>query len=229
MARTDRLLRLLQAMRVMSPPITAARLAEETGVSLRALYRDIDSLRGAGAQIDGERGYGYRLIEDHTLPPQTLDRIEIEALVLGLAEVRQMGDPALAKAASSALAKVAASLTGEGEEQLMHAISQVYRPDGRMPSSVDMNMIRQACWREQSIALTYADKLGNITQRIILPLGIVYAERVLTVLAWCCLREAFRMFRADRIIDAGLAGASFRPRRAVLLRTYLAELKSLPA
>ena len=46
MARSDRLFRLLQAMRVMPAPITAARLAEETGVSLRSLYRDIDSLQG---------------------------------------------------------------------------------------------------------------------------------------------------------------------------------------
>ena len=34
-------------MRVLPPPLTAQRLAEETGVSLRSLYRDIDSLRAA--------------------------------------------------------------------------------------------------------------------------------------------------------------------------------------
>ena len=37
MARSDRLLRLIHAMRTMPPPITAARLAEGTGVSLRSL------------------------------------------------------------------------------------------------------------------------------------------------------------------------------------------------
>lgn len=105
MARPDRLFRLLQAMRVMAPPITAARLAEEMEVSLRSLYRDIDSLRAAGARIEGERGYGYRLVEDYALPPQSFDRTEIEAIALGLAEVQSMVDPALAKAAKSALAK----------------------------------------------------------------------------------------------------------------------------
>ena len=53
MARSDRLFRLLQTMRELPAPFTAARLAEETGVSLRSLYRDIDSLRAAGARIDG--------------------------------------------------------------------------------------------------------------------------------------------------------------------------------
>lgn len=211
-------------MRVMPAPITAARLAEETGVSLRSLYRDIDSLRAAGAQIEGERGYGYRLTEDYSLPPQTLDRLEIEALVLGLAEVRHMGDPALAAAATSVLAKVAASLPDEREQQMLHAVSQVYRPEARYASPVDMGLLRESCWREDALAIRYRDQHGAVTERTIYPLTIAYADRVLPVLAWCCMREAFRIFRTDRIVRASKAGTSFRPRRAALLRTYLAEL-----
>ncbi|NBO21342.1 MAG: HTH domain-containing protein, partial [Rhodobacteraceae bacterium] len=41
MARTDRLFRLLHALRSLPPPVTAAVLAAETGVSQRSLYRDI--------------------------------------------------------------------------------------------------------------------------------------------------------------------------------------------
>jgi predicted DNA-binding transcriptional regulator YafY len=225
MARADRLLRLLQAMRVMTAPITAARLAQETDVSLRSLYRDIDSLRAAGARIEGERGYGYRLVEDYALPPQTFDRGEIEAIALGLAEVRHMGDPALAKAAISVLAKVAATLPDEGEQQLFHAISQVYHPEARYPASRDIDAIRQACWMERALAISYADKGHAVSERTILPLAVMYTDRTLTVLAWCCLREAFRMFRTDRIITLANAGTSFRPRRAALLRSYLAELR----
>lgn len=225
MARPDRLFRLLQAMRVMSAPITASRLAEETEVSLRSLYRDIDSLRAAGARIEGERGYGYRLVEDYALPPQTFDREEIEALVLGLGEVKRMGDPALARAAASVLAKVAATLPDDREQHLFHAVSQVYRPDARFAAGLDMDLVRQACWREEALAIRYTDKAGASSERTILPLAIVYTEGALTVLAWCCLREAFRMFRSDGISELRLAGTSFRPRRVVLLREYLAELR----
>jgi predicted DNA-binding transcriptional regulator YafY len=224
MARSDRLLRLLQAMRVMPAPITASRLAEETDVSLRSLYRDIESLRAAGARIEGERGYGYRLIEDYALPPQTFDRGEIEAIALGLAEVKNMGDPALAKAAISVLAKVAATLPDDREQQLFHAISKVYHPDPRYSQTRDMDDIRHACWQEEALNIKYADKGHTVSERTILPLAVMYTDRTLTVLAWCCMREAFRMFRTDRIIELTNAGTSFRPRRAVLLRTYLAEL-----
>ncbi|MGX5775691.1 helix-turn-helix transcriptional regulator [Methylorubrum zatmanii] len=226
MARTDRLFRLLHTMRMLPQPVTAARLAEETGVSLRSLYRDIDSLRAAGARIEGERGYGYRLIEDVALPPQSFDRLEIEALVLGLAEVRHMGDPALAEAAASVLAKVAATLPDRAEQHLLHAVSLVHRFDRRFPTIPDMETIRAGCWREEALALRYADKDDTVTERTILPLSIVYLDNKMTLLAWCCLREAYRMFRLDRIREVRATGTSFRPRRVALLRSYLAELRA---
>lgn len=229
MSRSDRLFRLLHAMRVMPAPITAARLAEETGVSLRSLYRDIDSLRAAGARIEGERGYGYRLVEDVALPPQTFDREEIEAIALGLAEVARMGDPDLARAAASVRAKVAATLPDDREQHLFHAISRVYRPDARYPPMRDLALLREACWREETLAIRYVDAGHATTERSILPLAIVYTASVLTVLAWCCTREGFRMFRADRIVEARYAGASFRPRRAALLRAFIDELEQREA
>lgn len=224
MARPDRLFRLLHVMRVLPQPVTAARLAGEMEVSLRSIYRDIDSLRAAGARIEGERGYGYRLVEDYALPPQTFDRIEIEAIVLGLAEVRHMGDPALEKAAISVLAKVAATLPDDREQQLFHAISHVYRPEPRYADTRHIDAIRLACWQETALDIGYTDTVGTVTSRRIYPLAIIYTDRTFTVLAWCCLREDFRMFRTDRISRLEPTTDSFRPRRAALLRTYLDAL-----
>jgi predicted DNA-binding transcriptional regulator YafY len=224
MARSDRLFRLLQALRTLPSPVTAERLAQETGVSVRSIYRDVDSLREAGAEIGGERGFGYCLIEDGTLPPQVFNRIEIEALVLGLSEVRQMGDPALAEAAAAVLGKVAATLPSARQQQLLHAVSQVHRFENRYAALPDMRVIREGCWREEALTIRYTDKSGELTERDIWPLAIVYFDNMLVVLAWCCLREDFRIFRAERITSVENAGASFRPKRVALLRTYLAKL-----
>lgn len=209
----------------MPAPITAMRLAEETDVSLRSLYRDIDSLRAAGARIEGERGYGYRLIEDFSLPPQTFERVEIEAIALGLAQVRLMGDAQLAKAADAVLAKVAATLPDGREQHLLHAISHVYRPDAR-PASPFIDEIRAACWNERALAIRYADQSGVETEREILPLALTYTDGALTLLAWCCLREGFRIFRPDRMQALTVTSRSFRPRRVALLREYQAELEA---
>lgn len=224
MARSDRLFRLLQALRSLPVPVTAATLAHETGVSVRSVYRDIESLRIAGAEIGGERGYGYCLFENGALPPQMFTRIEIEALVLGLAEVRQMGDPALATAAAAVLGKVAATLPSVGQQHLLHAVSQVHRFEERYSTLPDMRVIREGCWREEALAIAYTDKGGERTARVIWPLAIVYFDNMLVVLAWCCIRGAFRIFRVERIMKVDSTGISFRPKRAALPRAYLAQL-----
>jgi biotin operon repressor len=145
MSRPQRLFRLLDALRRLPSPVTAAQLSHDTGVSVRSVYRDIETLRAGGAEIGGERGFGYTLVDDGTLRPHTFSRIEIEALTLGLAEVRQMGDPALASAANAVLAKVAATLPSLGQQHLLHAVSQVHRFGQRFSSLPDMATIR-ACW-----------------------------------------------------------------------------------
>lgn len=210
----------------MAPPITAARLAEETEVSLRSLYRDIDSLRAAGARIEGERGYGYRLVEDNSLPPQAFDGTEMEAIALGLAEVGSMGDPALARSARSALAKVVATVPDDREQQLIHAISQIYRPNARMHVGTEIEVLREACWQEEALEIGYTDKSGEVTQRSILPLCFMYTDRKLIILAWCNLRCDYRMFDITRIVQPNATGRSFRPRRVAMLREYLAKLKA---
>jgi len=128
MARTDRLMRLMDALRRLPAPVTAARLASETGVSSRQLYRDIATLRAGGALIDGEAGVGYRLTEDPALPPQSFSRLEIEALCLAVGDLRQMGDPALEAAGQAALARIVGTLGDSQAQQAMHTVLRSFRP-----------------------------------------------------------------------------------------------------
>lgn len=225
MPRADRLLRLLTAFRRLPQPVTAARLAEETGVSLRTLYRDIDSLRLGGALIDGAAGLGYTLTEDPALPPQMFTRIEVEALVLGLAQVRSMGDPALTTAAEAALAKITATLPERVQRQALHAVSRSYSFSRRSPAPDCTPLIRAACWDEQELEIAFTDVKGIESQRIIRPLAIVYFDNALVCLAWCCLRQDFRRFDLARIRAARVTGRSFRPGRVALLRDYIAIIR----
>lgn len=225
MARIDRLFQILQVLRRLPPPVTAARLAEETGVSERTLYRDIDSLRASGALIDGAPGYGYRLTEDPALPPQSFTRLEIEALVLGLAEVRYRADSAMAQAAEEALAKVVATLPERQARQAIHASVQVFRYMEPRAELRDLSLVRTACWEERALDITYQDARGAFSERRIYPLSMVYLNENIALLAWCCKRRDFRQFLVGRLIDMHLTDESFRPRRVGLLREYVARLR----
>src|SRR3954470_1205981 len=105
MSRTNRLFLLMDALRGHRRPVTAAVLAERLGVSERTIYRDIQTLSGLGAPVEGEAGVGYMMRAGVFLPPLMFSADELEALVLGARWVRRQGDDALAQAADNALAK----------------------------------------------------------------------------------------------------------------------------
>ncbi len=226
MARPDRLFRLLDALRRLPAPVTAARLAEETEVSLRTLYRDIATLRAGGALIDGEAGVGYSLTEDPALPPQMFDRLEVEALVLGLAEVRLAGDAALAQAADRALAKVTATLPERVQRQAIHAVQMTYRFEQRPTPPSHLAEVRAACWNEVALEIGYEDNTGAVTRRKVWPLAIVFLDRTLMLLAFCRLRQDFRRFHLHRVSGVVVLDESFRPRRVGLLRAYKDRLRA---
>lgn len=223
MAKSDRLFRLLDVMRRLPAPVTAGRLAAEMEVSLRTLYRDIEALRLGGARIEGEAGFGYTLAEDPALPPQTLSRLEIEALTLGLSAIKSYADPELVEAGEQALAKIIARLPDESQRAAMHAVLRAWSPDQQAKPLIALDELRRACWDEAELEITYVDAQGAQTQRRIWPLCLIYMDNALLLVAHCCLRNGARSFRLDRMLSMALTGASFRPRRAGLLRQYSAE------
>ena len=84
LSRSARLLDLIQALRRRRRPVSAAQLAEELGVSLRTIYRDVETLVAQGAPIQGEAGLGYVLRPGFFLPPLSFGADEVDAIVLGL-------------------------------------------------------------------------------------------------------------------------------------------------
>jgi len=62
-----------------------------------------------------------------------------------------------------------------------------------------MAQVRIATEERKKIILDYSDAKQATTQRIIWPLGLFFWGAVWTIGAWCELRQAFRIFRLDRI------------------------------
>lgn len=225
MTRTHRLFQLMQTLRSLPAPVTASTLVQETGVSLRTIYRDIDALRGLGAVIDGEAGFGYTLIEDAALPPLAFADDELEALVLGLREVAVIGDPALAEAATAALSKLKARLPARQTHRLQHAVLDARRFTRPPEPQIDVRALRAATWDEATVAFEYEDAKGAQSTREVDPLSIVYMQNAHMLMAWCHLRQDFRAFRLDRMKNLAMTGDHFRPRRVPMLRDYMERLR----
>ena len=220
MSRAERLLDLLHALRRHRRPVTGRVLAEEIGVSIRTLYRDIASLQAQGATIEGEPGVGYVLRPGFLLPPLMFPADEIEALVLGSRWVADRADDRLRDAARSALARIAAVLPPDLRDDLETSALVIGPGAAVPPDAVDPALLRKAIRTERKLSLAYRDGTGTASDRVVWPFALAFFDSVRVLLGWCELRQGFRHFRTDRIVSAALIETRYPRRRQALFREW---------
>ena len=220
MSRTERLLDLMQILRRHRAPVSGADLAAELDISIRTLYRDIATLQGQGAEIEGEPGLGYVLKPGFMLPPLMFSIDELEALVVGMQWARRQDDDSrLSKAAANTLAKIAAVLPDELRREL--DAGTLYVPERRSrPVQVDPSLLRDAIRKEIKLRIGYRDDAGQETERVIWPFVIGFFEQHKVVGAWCELRNDYRHFRIDRIATLAATGERAPRRRHAMLKEW---------
>ncbi|MBL0313066.1 MAG: YafY family transcriptional regulator [Holophagaceae bacterium] len=197
MRRADRLFQIVQILR-RDRLTTAARLADELGISRRTLYRDVSDLQASGVPIEGEAGTGYRLPRHFDLPPMMFTVDEAEAIFLGLNIASAWADPALAEAATTARRKLKAGLTEGLREALKDSVLEA--PDFHVAEAhkAPLGDLRRAVRDRLRVRLTYEDREGQTTTRLLRPLGLYFWGGAWTLSAWCEVRQDFRTFRVDR-------------------------------
>jgi len=226
MSRTSRLFNLMDALRARRRPVTAAELAGELSVSVHTVYRDVQTLIGLGAPIDGGAGVGYLLRAGFFLPPLMFGEEELEALVLGARWVQGQGDPALARAADSALAKIATASPRDLRDRI--AETGLWAPRLRRPAEqgAGLRIVREAIRREHKLRIRYISIAGAETDRLVWPVALVFFEGARLVAAWCELRGDFRHFRADRISTLEGTGIRYPRPRSELVVLWRRQLEA---
>lgn len=220
-SRTSRLFQLLDALRAHRRPVAATRLASDLDVSARTIYRDIQTLIGLGAPIEGEAGVGYILRAGFFLPPLMFNEDELEALVLGARWVQRQDDPSLQQAARSALAKIATASPRDLRDTIAETGLWPLTVGGEQtPARVPLQSIREAIRSEHKLKISYINESGDATDRVIWPFALAFMERVRMVAAWCELRDGFRNFRADRITALTPLRLRYPTRRAALMKAW---------
>jgi len=193
MRRADRLMQIVQYLRD-GDLHRAEDIATFTGVSLRTIYRDMETLAASGVPIEGARGIGYRVTAAVTLPPLNLTMTEVEALHLGLSAVGQNADGELRAAAVSLSAKLDAvmpehrSRAPAGYGFAVYPFADAARGFQHLPK------IRQAIRTRQKLSLTIND-----ATRTVRPLQLDYWGRLWTCVVWCETRRQFEDLRVDQI------------------------------
>lgn len=231
MARAERLLSLLQVLRRHKRPVSGARLAQELGISIRTLYRDIASLQAQGADIEGEPGVGYVLRPSFMLPPLMFSQAELEALILGFRWVEKFADEPLTKAAGDAMAKISTVLPDSLRDSLDSTALRVGPRVIQDAELVDLGIARTAIRLQRKLRITYIDGAGQESERVIWPFSLGYFQHFRILVGWCELKGDFRHFRTDRIRGLVSLEESYPRHRADLFKQWRAiqtELSYVP-
>lgn len=221
MRKAERLFQILNLLRNRRTVLTARQIAEKLEVSERTIYRDIQALSLSGVPIEGEAGVGYRVQRQFDLPPLMFDHDEVEALLLGVRMVRSWSDRQLASSANSALHKILAVLPPHLRD--VEETSPIKVPQFQQQNAASQygEAIRKAIKNKNTIEVDYSDVKEQRTKRQLRPLGLFFWGSAWTLVAWCDLRDDYRVFRLDRIVRFENLGQEFTPHETCSLDHYL--------
>ncbi|UHA75130.1 helix-turn-helix transcriptional regulator [Paenibacillus sp. 481] len=210
MNRTDRRMAIVLELR-QRRVCRAEDLAALYEVGVRTIYRDIQALTEMGVPISSIPGIGYSLMEGYFLPPVLLHPEEAMLLLTGVEHIGGRLDESWLAYAQGARAKMKDLLNEAG----LHRVKDIHgqlcflphdctvTPLHRNKTEPLLGSMQQAVKRQQALHIRYetpAKNNGSVeTERTIHPYGIVHTGDVWVAVAYCCLRQAIRHFRLDRI------------------------------
>lgn len=225
MRRADRLFEIIQVLRKARRPLTANEIAAQLETTRWTIYRDIAALMSQSVPIRGEAGVGYVLERGFDLPPLMLTLAEIEAVVLGSQWVIENADAELATAARDVLAKIATVVP----EHLRSAVDDpvVGAPPARgvRVDRVDVAKLRAWSRRGRKLHIRYQDGSGTTSERTVWPFLVGYDGSTRAVMAWCELRNDFRVFLTDRLLAVEFLDEGYPERRETLRRKWLEHME----
>ncbi|HTJ70972.1 MAG TPA: YafY family protein [Actinospica sp.] len=210
--------------------MTAQDLASELEVSIRTIYRDVESLSSAGVPVYGEPGHegGYALVEGYRTRLTGLHEDEADALSLaGLPSAAE--DLGLGSVLTVAQLKLDAAMpqalrerSGRIRERFHLDASAWYRDADPVPF---LTAIAAAVWEARTLRLRYRRWAEpREVERVLRPIGLVLKSGI-----WYLIASAgegpIRTYRVSQILELAEDGGTFeRPTGFDLAEYWKASL-----
>lgn len=187
------------------PVVTAQEIADQFGVSLRTIYRDIRSLEESGIPISGEAGYGYSLVDGFKLPPLMFTTEEALSFLMAEKLISHQTDGDTYEIFRSGMDKIRAVLQ-TAEKDILHnfdpyiRISVAYNAPPTITGNVLQPLLKSLLNKKQITIHYNAGYNYETTCRTVEPQGIFFMSGNWYILAWCTLRLDYRTFHLGRIL-----------------------------
>ena len=184
---------------------TAPELAEKLEVSIRTIYRDIDIISSVGVPIyvtTGRNG-GIQIDDSFVLDRLILSDKEKEDIITALKSVSIVDDRN-----SDTLSKLSAIIKTKNEDWLEVDFS---RWGNKAQDNTMFQKLKEAIISRKMLCIVYANTRGEVIERVICPLKMVYKAKNWYIKSFCMNKSDFRIFKLTRIIQARDMEKNFSP------------------
>ena len=217
------------------PKQKAADLAEQLGVSVRTVHRYIDQLNEMGIPVYSERGPygGFSLVRGYKMPPLVFTPQEAVAVYLGTSLVEEIWGSLYADAARGVTAKLDNVLPDEQRQEVAWArrtlVATGMQRTDHTSLGPALEKLRQAARQRRRVTMVYHSRnRPEPLERDVEPYALVHRWGWWYVIGHCCLRDALRVFRVDRIQDLTLRRVRYEIPEGFDVHHYLAEEEWFP-
>ncbi|MGG6312496.1 helix-turn-helix transcriptional regulator [Paenibacillus macerans] len=187
--------------------MTAAELAERFEVSTRTIYRDIDTLSGAGIPVYSSKGKGggIGLLPDFVLNKSLLSEVEQNEILFGLQSLEATN----ALQTSQVLAKLSASFKKDEVNWIDVDFSGWNSGEAERTK---FGLLKTAILERRVATFTYYSSYGKKSSRRVEPLKLQFKNRAWYLQCFCLHSEQLRTFKISRIEDLEVTAAFFERR-----------------
>lgn len=184
--------------------VTAKELADRFEVSVRTIYRDVETLSGAGIPIYMNRGKGggITLLPEFVLNKTVITEQEKADILSSLS-----GLGAVSLNEMNTTIKKLTSLFGGTNMDWIEVAFGLWSDGER--EAVLFQTIKQSIIQKQVICFEYVTAKGENMSREVEPLKLVFKGTAWYLYAYCRLREDYRFFKLKRMRDLVVMGERF--------------------
>ena len=194
--RSISILILLQTKKI----ITAATVAERFEISLRTVYRDINTLKKAGIPIIGDPGIGYSIMEGYRLPPVMFNEGEALSLLTAEKFMANITDHETQQHYSAAMNKIKAVLRSSEKLALDILDDSIaiapYKIEEHKPF---LQELFKSIAARHLLQVSYEKADGTASERTLEPMGCYHQSNNWYLVAYCQLQKDYRTFKMNRI------------------------------
>lgn len=195
MLKLDRLLSITMAL-LNTKRVGAAELAERFEVSLRTIYRDMESINQAGipiASFAGQDG-GYEIMEGYRLERQSLSLDDFASIYSALRGIQSAADN---QDVAGLLDRIGALIPAKSDQKATLSMDLHWLSTPAEKEKI--RLLHATIKQNRLLSFEYMDFHGQETKRAIEPMGVYIKGYAWYVWGYCLTRLDLRVFRLSRI------------------------------